>query len=55
MRMYRGLRREGSYLILGEPDELSSSEYRYLAGDYAVFTFKIQDGKITRMIYEEVN
>ena len=41
--------------FLGEPDELSSSEYRYLAGDYAVFTFKIQDGKITRMIYEEVN
>ena len=40
--------------FLGEPDELSSSEYRYLAGDYAVFTFKIQDGKITRMIYEEV-
>ena len=40
--------------FLGEPDELSSSEYRYIAGDYAVFTFKIHDGKITRMIYEEV-
>ncbi len=39
--------------ILGEPDSSSKSEYRYLAGDYAVFTFKIQDEKITRMIYEE--
>lgn len=43
--------------ILGEPDELSGSKYIYIysAGDYATFTFKIADGKITRMIYEEVN
>ena len=39
--------------ILGEPDSSSKSQYRYSAGDYATFTFKIEDGKITRMIYEE--
>lgn len=39
--------------ILGEPDSSSKSQYRYSAGDYATFTFKIQDGKITRMIYKE--
>ncbi len=38
---------------LGKPDSSSRSEYRYSAGNYATFTFKIQDGKITRMIYEE--
>lgn len=39
--------------ILGEPDKMNGSEWIYNAGDYATFTFRIKDGKITRMIYED--
>ena len=39
--------------ILGEPDKESDSECVYMAGSYATFTFRVRDGKITRMIYEE--
>ena len=39
--------------ILGEPDTKSSSEWEYEAGDFAIFVFRVRDGKITRMIYEE--
>ena len=39
--------------ILGEPDSDSGSEWRYMAGNYAAFTFSVRDGKISRMIYEE--
>lgn len=39
--------------ILGKPNSKSDSEWEYNAGDAATFTFKIKNGKITRMIYEE--
>ena len=39
--------------FLGEPDSDNGSEWQYLAGNYATFTFSIRDGKISRMIYEE--
>ena len=39
--------------ILGEPDTRSASEWEYEAGDFAIFVFRVKDGKITRMIYEE--
>ena len=39
--------------ILGEPDSETGSQWRYMAGSYAAFTFRVRDGKITRMIYEE--
>ena len=39
--------------ILGEPDNDRGTEWRYMAGNYAAFTFSVKDGKITRMIYEE--
>lgn len=39
--------------ILGEPDSDTGSAWQYMAGNYAVFTFSVRDGKIVRMIYEE--
>ena len=39
--------------VLGEPDNKSASAWTYEAGEYATFTFRIRDGKIVRMIYEE--
>ena len=39
--------------ILGEPDSESSSEWRYIAGEFGSVTFRIKDGKITRMIFDE--
>lgn len=39
--------------ILGEPDDETSSELQYMTGSYATFTFRVKNGKITRMIYEE--
>jgi len=39
--------------VLGEPDDMSGSEWIYTAGDYATLTFRVRDGKIVRMIYEE--
>lgn len=38
--------------ILGEPDKKSGSEYEYTAGTSSL-TFRIENGKITRMIYED--
>ena len=38
--------------ILGEPGKKSGSEYEYTAGTSSL-TFRIDDGKITRMIYED--
>ena len=39
--------------ILGEPDSESRTERRYIAGEFGSITFRIKDGKITRMIYED--
>ncbi|MBR1439039.1 MAG: hypothetical protein IJ587_10940, partial [Synergistaceae bacterium] len=39
--------------ILGEPDSESSSEWRYIAGEFGSITFRIKNGKITRMIFDE--
>ena len=40
--------------ILGDPDKKSDSELVYMAGDSeSSLTFRIENGKITRMIYEE--
>lgn len=38
--------------ILGEPNRKSGSEYEYTAGTSSL-TFRIENGKITRMIYED--
>ncbi len=38
---------------LGEPDSMSDSAWRYIAGSSTLLTFNIKDGKIVRMIYEE--
>ena len=39
--------------ILGDPDEDTGPERIYMAGSSASLTFRVEDGKITRMIYEE--
>ena len=39
--------------ILGEPDSESNSELRYIAGEFGAITFKVKNGKITRMIFDE--
>ena len=39
--------------ILGDPDTKSASEWEYEAGDYAILAFRVKNGKITRMVYEE--